>query len=220
MQEHHSNFKKKRLRTFFHHQEAVHQYSDTLEDIENQLVNMGMTYIQMRLPIDNITKNLEISIRDTIPKEIQNSKIREANEKDLKNIMHLYNNAWSTAHTPFSIMTLDALKEIYDYSETTLLIAEHHETYAGFAILDIEGPNFEYGIISGLGILPRFQRSKIGTLLGLKILEFFKLKGVTELRCEVYIENLTSYNFIKSLRFEEYDRKTYTMQDFMLKYKE
>ena len=44
---------------------------------------------------------------------------------------------------------------------------------------------------------------------------FFKeKKGVKELRCEVFTENLTSYNFIKSLGFEEFDKKTYKSEDF------
>ncbi|MHA1274891.1 MAG: GNAT family N-acetyltransferase, partial [Promethearchaeota archaeon] len=74
----------------------------------------------------------------------------------------------------------------------------------------------EYGIIAGLGVLPRFQRKGLGKILGMAAWDLFKKKGVKELRCEVYIENKSSYNFIKSLGFEEYEKKVYKMEDFHL----
>ncbi len=54
----------------------------------------------------------------------------------------------------------------------------------GFVILDFEGPNKQYGVIVGLGV------------------------------CEVYVENNASYNFIKSMGFEEYDIKIYNSDNF------
>jgi len=42
----------------------------------------------------------------------------------------------------------------------------------------------------------------------------FKKKGVKELRCEVFKDNKVSFNFIKSIGFEEFARKTYKSQDF------
>ena len=217
MPQHDRNFKRKRLRSFFTIQEKKPQYSDTLEEIENQLINLGMTYLQMNLPVDSITPAFEDHIRSQIDNEI-NIKILRASEHDLETILHLYNLAWSSTHTPLSVMTLDALKEIYEFPETTFFLARYHGMAAGFIILDFEGDNKEFGIIAGLGVLPQYQKRKIGTLLGLKAWEFFKENGVFELRCEVYMENKGSYEFIKSLGFKEYGQKTYRLDDFFLKY--
>ena len=114
--------------------------------------------------------------------------------------------SWATGKT-----TNSSLKT----SETVILIARVYGSDAAFIILDFEGPNNQYGVIAGLGVLPRFQRKGLGTVIGMAAWNFFKKKkGVKELRCEVFTENLTSYNFIKSLGFEEFDKKTYTSGDF------
>jgi L-amino acid N-acyltransferase YncA len=44
--------------------------------------------------------------------------------------------------------------------------------------------------------------------------DYFKKKGVKELRCEVFKDNAVSYNFIKSIGFVEFARKTYKNEDF------
>jgi ribosomal protein S18 acetylase RimI-like enzyme len=56
----------------------------------------------------------------------------------------------------------------------------------------------------------------LGTILGLAAWNYFKEKGLKELRCEVYKENLRSYNFIKSLNFEEFGEEVYRKEDFDL----
>lgn len=85
-----------------------------------------------------------------------------------------------------------------------------------FTILDLEGDNKEYGIIAGLGVLPRFQRKGLGTVLGLAAWDHFKKKGVKELRCKVYKDNQRSFHFIKGLNFEVYGEKAYRKEDFEL----
>jgi ribosomal protein S18 acetylase RimI-like enzyme len=52
--------------------------------------------------------------------------------------------------------------------------------------------------------------------LGMAAWNYFQQKNIKELRCEVYVENKASYNFIKSLGFQEYETKTYRMEDFHL----
>ena len=71
-------------------------------------------------------------------------------------------------------------------------------------------------IIAGLGIIPRFQRKGLGTVLGMAAWNYFKEADVKELKCEVYIDNITSYTFISSLGFEEYDTTVYKSEDFQL----
>ena len=81
-------------------------------------------------------------------------------------------------------------------------------------IIDFEGENNEYGVIAGLGVLPRYQRKGLGTILGLAAWSYLKEKGIKELRCEVYKDNKVSYNFIKGLQFEEFGERIYRKEDF------
>jgi ribosomal protein S18 acetylase RimI-like enzyme len=109
------------------------------------------------------------------------------------------------------------LKKIYEYPEILILIAEVFGEDAGFIILDFEGINHEYGIIAGLGVLPRYQRKGLGTVLGMASWNYFKKEGVKELKCEVYVKNNASYEFIKALGFKEQETKTYSYGDLELK---
>ena len=168
----------------------------------------------MKLPIENITQEFEEKFKEKVAHNILRAKIREANEEDLESLRYLYNRAWLTSHTPFSSISIDSLKDLYECPEITILIARFYGCDAGFIILDFEGSNNEYGIIAGMGVLPRFQRKGIGTALGLAAWNYFKEKNVKELRCEVYVGNQISYNLIKSMGFEEYGIRVYQEEDF------
>ncbi|MFX0187584.1 MAG: GNAT family N-acetyltransferase [Candidatus Hodarchaeota archaeon] len=215
MQETKESFKQKRIRTFFLSFESSSKRSESIEKIQEEIEDIGLIYIQMRLPVEKITPEYEAEVNKKVEHNILRAKIREATEEDLENIMNLYNKAWLTSNTPFSRITVNSLAEISKYPDTVILIAKVYGIDGGFIILDYEGPNNEYGVIAGLGILPRFQRKGLGTVLGLASWKYFKEKGIKELRCEVYIENKASYNFIKSLGFEEYGKKCYRNNDFI-----
>ena len=128
----------------------------------------------------------------------------------------MYNRSWMTSSMPFSPLSIDTLKKILEYPETTILIAKVYGIDAGFIILDLEGPNKEFGVIAGLGVIPRFQRKGLGTVLGIAGWKHFKDLGVKELRCEVYHENKASHEFITSLGFEECGEKVYKSEEFQL----
>jgi ribosomal protein S18 acetylase RimI-like enzyme len=174
----------------------------------------GMVYIQMRLPIEKITREFEESIEKKIEDNIFRAKIREAISKDLEIITEIYNKAWLTSNTPFRPLQKETLKTIFNDPNTVFLIAKVYGIDGGFVILDFEGDDKEFGVIAGLGILPRFQRKGLGTILGLAAWSYFKEKGVKELRCEVYKDNHASYKFIKGLQFEECGTKVYRKEDF------
>ena len=218
MSESRLDFKKKRIRAFFLYFMASSKYKSEAEVDEvvlDEIEQTGLEYIQMKLPLEKITKEFEAELGEKVEKNILHAKIRLASGTDLESIMYIYNRSWLTSNTPFSRISVDSLKNIYDYPETAILIAKVYGSDAAFIILDFEGPNNEYGVIAGLGVLPRFQRKGLGTVIGMAAWNFFKeKKGVKELRCEVFTENLTSYNFIKSLGFEEFDKKTYKSEDF------
>ncbi|MFX0148073.1 MAG: GNAT family N-acetyltransferase [Candidatus Hodarchaeota archaeon] len=186
------------------------------EDIEDELITNGMEYIQMRLPVEKITPDFEENIKKKVEQNILKAKVREASENDLESIVYLHNRSWMTSCTPFSPLTIQSLKSLFKFPEIKMLIAKVYGIDAGFVILDLEGSNNEYGVIAGLGVLPRFQRKGLGTIIGMIAWNYLKEKGIKELRCEVYKENKVSYNFIKSLGFEEFDTKIYKREDFEL----
>jgi len=209
------DLKKKTLRTLFLHIEKDSK-KGILDESQKEILEKGMVYTQMKLPVDKITKEFEDSLKDKIEHNIYNAKIREATEKDLNIVKDIYNKAWLTSNTPFRPIEKESLKTIFDDPDTVFLIAKVFGVDAGFVILDFEGKQKEYGIIAGLGILPRYQHKGLGTILGLAAWNYFKEKGLKELRCEVYKQNQKSYNFIKGLNFEEFGEQVYRKEDFEL----
>jgi len=206
-----NSFKKKAVRSLFL---SFNKEEKTKDDIDNELLTSGMKYIQMKLPVEKITREFEAEISSKIEHGVIKANIREASLKDLETVVYLYNRSWMTSCTPYNPITIETLKKIANYQETVILIARVYGTDGGFVILDLEGPNKEYGIIAGLGVIPRFQRKGLGKILGMAAWNHFKTIGVKELRCEVYHENKASYNFIASLGFEEFGEKVYRSEDF------
>lgn len=206
------NFKRKMIRSLFL---ALERKNKAEAEVQEEIEVTGMKYIQMKLPVEKITPEFEEKLRKRVESNILKAKIREAKIEDLESMAHVYNRSWMTSHTPYSPMTADSLKQIFDYPETVILLANVFGTDAGFVILDFEGPNNEIGVIAGLGVIPRFQGKGLGTVLGMASWDYFKKKGIKELICEVYIDNKVSHNFIKYLGFEDYDTKVYYSEDFV-----
>ncbi|MFW9939034.1 MAG: GNAT family N-acetyltransferase [Candidatus Thorarchaeota archaeon] len=207
-------FKKRIIRTLFLNIEKEKEKGE-ITDLQDK-VRDGMAYIQMKLPVERITKDFERSLETKIEKSIFQAKIREATESDIQVIVDIYNKSWLTSNTPFRPLDKTTIKKIFSDPDTKFLIAKVYGIDSAFVILDFEGENKEYGVIAGLGVLPRFQRRGLGTVIGLAAWNYFKDKGVKELRCEVYKDNQTSYNFIKGLQFDEFGTKVYRKEDFEL----
>ncbi|NVM16293.1 MAG: GNAT family N-acetyltransferase [Candidatus Lokiarchaeota archaeon] len=207
------HLKRKTLRTYFLHIEKDAQKGEVSE-LQKEILEQGMVYLQMRLPINKITKDFENSLKEKIEHKIFHASIREATKEDLTSVQNIYNRAWLTSNTPFRPIEKDTLKKIFSDPDTVFLVAKVYGIDGGFVILDFEGENNEYGVIAGLGVLPRFQGKGLGTILGLAAWNYFKKKGLEELRCEVYKDNQKSHNFIKGLNFEEFGKKIYRKEDF------
>ena len=203
------DFKKERIKEFFEALKAK-KGSETNE-IEKEIIRSGMVYIQMCLPISDISEKFEASLKKRIEQNYIQAHIRVATEDDLASIMNLYNKSWLTSNTPFRPIQIDALKVIIEDPDSTFLIAKVYGKDAGFVILDFDK---KIAVIAGLGVLPRFQRKGLGTILGLAIWNYLKEKSIQELRCEVYKDNKASYAFIKGLGFKEYGKVVYTKADF------
>ncbi len=199
------SLKKRKIRSYFLSIDKKDQKEEEVGALE---------YIQMKLLVSDITPEFEENLTKKVKNNMLRAKIREANEEDLPSVKYLYDRSWLTSQTPFSAISVSSLKTIWEYPESIILIAKVYGSDAGFAILDLEGENREFGAIAGMGILPRFQRKGLGTVIGMAAWNYFKSKGVQELRCEVYKGNTVSYQFIKSIGFKEYDIKTYKSEDF------
>ena len=209
------NLKKRALRSYFLHIEKDSGKGD-ITDLQKEILDNGMVYLQMRLPIEKITKGFEDTLRDKIERKIYRANIREAGLKDLSIITDIYNKSWLTSSTPFRPIQKGTLKKIFTDQNTVFLIGKVYDSDGGFVILDFEGENNEFGVIAGLGVLPSFQGKGLGTILGMAAWNYFKEKGLKELRCEVYKDNQNSFSFIKGLNFEEFGRIVYRKEDFEL----
>ena len=205
------DLKKKTLRSLFLYLEK-HKGSMSTE-VDKKVLD-GMVYIQMKLPVDKITDQFEQKVKEKVEANIYQAKIRVATEKDLEIVKEIYNKSWLTSNTPFRPIEKGTLKTIFNDPNTTFLIARVYGIDGAFLIIDFEGENNEYGVIAGLGVLPRYQRKGLGTILGLAAWSYLKEKGIKELRCEVYKDNKVSYNFIKGLQFEEFGERIYRKEDF------
>ncbi|MGV9172964.1 MAG: GNAT family N-acetyltransferase [Promethearchaeia archaeon] len=208
------NLKKKRIRRFFLRLGGEEEEDEEKEEQRQEALESGLTYIQMKLPIEKITEEMEKNVRESIEPHIKQAKIRKVNEENLVKVMNIYNRAWMTTNTPFSPIELEDLRKIYEYPHTVIMIAKLYGKDVGFIILDFEGDHQQFGVIAGLGVLPQYQRRGLGRAMAIAAWDEFKERDVEELRCEVYEKNTVAYNFIKAIGFEEYGREKYTTADF------
>ncbi|MFO8019882.1 MAG: GNAT family N-acetyltransferase [Promethearchaeia archaeon] len=208
------DLKKKRIRAFFQTLENLAKHKDEIDKTQEKFMEEGLIYRQMTLPVENITKEFEENLKKKVETNMLHAKIRRVTDTDLDILKDLYNRAWLSSNTPFRPITVDDLEKVYHDPDTIIFIGKVYGMDAGFVILDREGEDNEYGIIAGLGVIPRFQRKGLGLVLGIKAWNYFKKEGVKKLRCEVYRENERSYQFIKSLGFQETGQKSYTSKDF------
>lgn len=164
-------------------------------------------YIQMRLPVKKITPEFEKNLKEKIEHNIIKADVREATKNDIECLIDLHDKAWHSTPMPFRPLKKDSIEKMLQDPNIIFLIANINGEDRGFALIYFTGKGNELniGVIAGMGIIPEYHRKGIGTILGMATWEYFKKKGVHELRCKVYEENKISYNFIKGLGFEEYE---------------
>ena len=208
--------KKRRIRAFFLSIETKKKRKEVIRDSAEDLYQDGMIYIQMKLPVEKITDEFEKLLKGKIEHNIIQAKIREATKEDLNTLKDIYNRAWLTSNTPFRPINKTDLLSILKHPDTIFLIGKVYGIDAAFVLLDFEGENKEYAIITALGVIPRFQRRGVGKILGMAAWNYLKENyiNVKELRCEVYKDNLVSHAFIEEIGFEEYERRVYKKEDF------
>ncbi|MFX0058987.1 MAG: GNAT family N-acetyltransferase [Candidatus Hodarchaeota archaeon] len=163
------------------------------------------SYIHMRLPIERITKKFETNLKRKIDNTLNKVIIREATKNDVETFIQLHKHIWMSTTMPYKPFSKDVLKKLIEDPNVIFLIAKINNKESGFGIIHYTGEKNQIGVISALGIVPDLQHKGFGTILGLEIWNYFKKKGLKELRCRVSKENKNGYLFIKSLGFEEFD---------------
>ncbi|MFX1358005.1 MAG: GNAT family N-acetyltransferase [Promethearchaeota archaeon] len=167
-------------------------------------------YIQMRLPVEDITQEFEEKLKEKIEHNIIHADVREAKPDDLDSIINMHDKSWKSAPMPYHQLNKEKILKLFDDPEIEFFIAKVGSIDSGFIVLYFTGDKDEIGVIAGLGIIPKLQRKGLGTTLGMAAWDYFKKNDVKELRCKVYRDNKISYNFIKGLGFKEYDTEFIT----------
>jgi ribosomal protein S18 acetylase RimI-like enzyme len=174
--------------------------ADTLD-----LLKDDESYIHMRLPIAKITKDFENSLRSKTDDKLKNIKIRKARKNDMDTFIKLHKHIWESTNMPYKPFSRDILMKLIEDPNVIFLIAKLNDKDVGFGIIHYTGEKNHIGVISALGVIPNLQEKGFGTILGLEIWNYFKKKGVEELRCRVSKDNKKAYFFIKNLGFQEFD---------------
>lgn len=188
-------------------------FTKTYGEIKNTSQN-DLDFIQMRLPVSNITEEFENNLRDKISHKFIHAEIRQATGEDIEDLISLHDRAWHSTPMPYRPLTKEKIYEILNEESAIFLIAKVEGKDSGFALIYFTSKDNLVGVIAGLGIIPELQRKGLGTILGMASWDLFKKKGVKELRCKVYKDNKVSYNFIRGLGFEEYDSDFVTWKIF------
>ncbi|MFX0011277.1 MAG: GNAT family N-acetyltransferase [Candidatus Hermodarchaeota archaeon] len=171
----------------------------------DELLERNPNYIQMRLPVRKITPEFEKMLRSKVEHNIFHAEVREANMNDIDCLIKLHDVAWHSTPMPYKPLNRESITKMLKDPNIIFLVAKVDGNDRGFALIYYTGEEKEIGVIAGMGIIPEYQRKGLGTILGLATWDYFKQKGVFELRCKVYKDNEISYNFIKGLGFEEHD---------------
>jgi len=180
-----------------------------IENSHSKLLEDGLYYLQMRLPTNKITQAYIDNLKSLIEQEETKIEIKEAKKKDLDSILYLHNRIWDDSHILFVPIDKVTIEILFDYPETKILIASKNREDIGYIIIDYDGPDRQYGMIDGMGILPKFQGKTIGRILCLSAWNYIKKLNTQEIRCEVFIENKKCFQFLKFLGFELYKINKY-----------
>ncbi|GAB4325334.1 MAG: hypothetical protein Kow0069_31340 [Promethearchaeota archaeon] len=194
----------------------------------------GYVYRQMELPAARISPEFEAQVRKRIHPHVR---VVPATLEDDERVASLHNHAFLTATDPYAPIRAEDVRHLLLCPRTLVLVGMIWGAQdCGFIVLTFDehcsdeevlsaeraakeggevnqppGPEagHEVGFISGLGVLPQWQRRGVGTTLGVKSWEFFKSAGVQTLRCEVFLGNDASYALIRAMGFDETGRTIY-----------
>ena len=172
--------------------------AETLDDLKDE-----SDYIQMKLPMNKITKEFEKNLRNLTHHSVLSAEIRVANLDDIESFIKLHELAWKSTKMQYKPFSKELLTDLINDQHIVFLIAKVNKIDSGFAIMYFTGENKDVGIITALGVVPELQGKNLGKMLVIEIWDYFKKNRAKELRCRVEQDNIKAYKFIKNLGFEE-----------------
>ncbi|MFX0138519.1 MAG: GNAT family N-acetyltransferase [Candidatus Hodarchaeota archaeon] len=137
-----------------------------------------------------------------IPKISSKVRIRNVNKNREREIfIDLFNRSFTYSKNPFIPLTLEEFDEIP--AEDIFVAENEEEKLVGFIIVNIEEKEEErLGLISQIGVHPRYRKSGVAIALAVHAGLYLKAKGIKKWICEVYSENPSAVNFIKKFGFK------------------
>lgn len=161
----------------------------------------ALAYRQMVLNVEEGAKLLEDKRREVESSFLLKAvKVREFNrEKDGRAFIELFNKVFQASPDPYLPLKGEEVDEI---PEEGFFVAEINGRIVGFIIAFVTGGG-KIGVIGVIGVDPDYRRMGIATALAVKAAEYLIEKGVEKVVTEVYVDNISSYNLIKSFGFKE-----------------
>ncbi|MFX1396407.1 MAG: GNAT family N-acetyltransferase [Promethearchaeota archaeon] len=158
----------------------------------------------MKLLIDFINQNLKKQLKYKLNSSLKDLTIVETKTDDAYSVLNIHSSCFNNLNYSREVLNLKKIQNFYNFPGTRIYIAKHKGNDIGYIILELEGPTGEYGIISSVGVLPKYQRKGVGTSLILKAFLYFEQNNVIQILSEISLLNYAGYNFLKSVNFEDF----------------
>ena len=162
-------------------------------------------YIIMNLPFNKINAEKLAEMDGKIRQVKAFIKSRKAEEKDIPNLVALYNVSFFQCPDPYRPVTEEDMRAILEKS--VILIGSMYGVDAVFIVVKMEnipneaGKYERVGVICGIAVHPRFRQKGVATAIGLEAYKYLLDKNIDYLQCEVYETNGPSMAFITWLGF-------------------
>ncbi len=131
---------------------------------------------------------------------LKSVKVRGFNrERDEEAFVELFNRVFQASPDPYLPLEKGEVEKI---PEEGFFVAEVDGRLVGFIIAFATGGG-RVGVIGVIGVDPDYRRMGVATALAVKAAEYLIERGVEKVVTEVYVDNISSYNLIKSFGFKD-----------------
>ncbi len=169
-----------------------------------ELNHSFLAFVQMKIVLKFINSNLKKNLKIKLDSQLKDLIIKKTNVTDIKSILKIYRICFNNLN--YSRVTLNAekLRDHFNSPNSCGFLAEYEGREIGYILLEVDGVSNKHGIISSVGVLPRYQRSGVGANLILKAFSYFEENHVSQVFCEISLLNQAGYCFLKSVNFENF----------------
>jgi len=137
-----------------------------------------------------------------ISPEEQRIKVRKISSVDIDAFCNLYNRVFLAAPDPFRELTRQDVERLL--REDSIFLAEMYGQPVGFIVLVLYDEDTEVvGEIASIGVLAQRRRHGVATALIRAAATFLSDEGIKKATCEVFAENMPSYELITAHGFKK-----------------